>query len=225
MSRGISGISRTSSWEASNRRLQQTRPRSAVEAQRYPQTGDAACHIVERIGSSFLAVMGRPRAGEYAQDEFQGLSEAGIRRVVLLLEANEAGELRLEDEGRNCADFGIDFRSFPIPDRGVPTSPSELSRVACEIYHHFTGGDATVIHCRAGIGRSSVVATAVLLHCGHSVGEAIQAISAARGLDVPDREEPLKWLEQHQGKIGECHLGGTSCGYRPMILSCRQAAL
>ena len=40
---------------------------------------------VELIGSGFLAVMAKPVAGEWADDEFSGLYESGIRQVVSLL--------------------------------------------------------------------------------------------------------------------------------------------
>jgi len=89
---------------------------------------------IERIGSGWLAVMGRPRAGDWAADEFAGLSELGITDVVSLLESAEAREVGLASEALYCEAAGIRFHSYPIPDRGVPSSAEALSKLACRIY-------------------------------------------------------------------------------------------
>ena len=131
---------------------------------------------VEAIGSGWLAIMGRPRAGDWASAEFAGLSKLGVTNVVSLLEPAEARELELHDESSLCDAASIAFHSFSIPDRGESASASALSQLACHLYHLSAGGRGVVIHCRAGIGRSSLVAAAVLLHCGHTAEEAFEQI-------------------------------------------------
>lgn len=49
----------------------------------------------------------------------------------------------------------------------------------------------TVIHCRADIGRTGVVAAGVLLHCGFEPLEAIEHISKLRDVAVPDTQEQI----------------------------------
>lgn len=90
---------------------------------------------IERIGSGGLAVMGRPRAGDWASDELAGLAHLGVTEIVSLLEPAEAHELGLAEEPAFCAVAGIRFHSFPITHRGVPASPEEFSRLACRLYH------------------------------------------------------------------------------------------
>jgi protein-tyrosine phosphatase len=150
--------------------------------------------------------MGRPRAGDWASDEFAGLSELGVTDVVSLLEAAEAREVGLADEARYCEAAGIRFRSYPIPDRGVPSSAEALSRLACQLYHLCAGGRCVAVHCRAGIGRSGLVSAAVLLHCGCGVDDALAAISKARGVLVPDTAEQRQWVAANQAILSECHL-------------------
>lgn len=156
-----------------------------------------AFYRVERIGSGFVAIMARPRANEWAEQDFAALANAGIRRIVSLLEVHEEYVLGLEKEAEHCADANIAFSSFPIPDRGVPSNPHALFELSKETYHRCAGGESTAIHCRAGIGRSSLVAAAILLHCGFDVDEAFTKIQKVRGIEVPDTPEQAQWLRDN----------------------------
>jgi protein-tyrosine phosphatase len=161
---------------------------------------------IELIGSGRLAMMGRPRAGDWASDEFAGLAELGVTDVVSLLEPAEASEIGLANEAAYCAAAGLRFHSYPMADRGVPASAESLSRLACQLYHLCAGGSCAVIHCRAGIGRSGLVTAAVLLHCGFSVRDALSAISRVRGVRVPDTVEQHEWLSRHEAAVAQCRL-------------------
>ena len=69
-----------------------------------------------------LAVLTRPRGGDWIDDEIGGWKLAGLHMVVSLLEKQEAAELELSREGDAARAEGVEFLSFPIPDRGVPIS-------------------------------------------------------------------------------------------------------
>jgi protein-tyrosine phosphatase len=51
-----------------------------------------------------------------------------------------------------------------------------------------------VVHCRAGIGRSSLIAGTVLVRFGIPPEEAWRLITAARGFRVPETPEQGEWL-------------------------------
>ena len=161
-------------------------------------------YSVKGIGAGYLSVMGRPRAGEWAAEEFEGFRTLGITEILSLLEAWETQELGLAAESDFCGNAGIEFRSYPIPDRGLPTSADELGRLACGIYHRCEKGAHAAIHCRAGIGRSGLVGAAVLLHCGLGAAEAFSVLSKARGVSVPDTEEQANWLVEHPSTVSVC---------------------
>ncbi|MGA8204448.1 MAG: hypothetical protein WB812_08000 [Woeseiaceae bacterium] len=152
---------------------------------------------VDTIGSGFLAIMARPRGGDPARDEILAFRQAGIRRIVSLLELHEEFVLGLELERQYCRDARIVFHSFPIPERGVPSNAVELSELSKKTYLRCSAGENTAIHCRAGIGRSSLVAASVLLHGGMSVDDAFARIAMARGVPVPDTPEQADWLRQN----------------------------
>jgi protein-tyrosine phosphatase len=104
-------------------------------------------------------------------------------------------ELGLAGEPRLCHDFGMDFRQHPILDRGVP-EPAAFVRLARDVYGQLGAGRSIAIHCRAGIGRSGMLACAVAVLTGLDCDAAIALVSAARGVRVPDTEEQAAFLAQ-----------------------------
>ena len=55
------------------------------------------------------------------------------------------------------------------------------------------GGKAVAIHCRAGIGRSALVAACILVRLGVATTDAFRAIGQARHCPVPDTPEQIDW--------------------------------
>ena len=156
---------------------------------------------VELIGSGSLSVMAKPVSGEWIEDEFSGIARYGINRIVSLLEKRESYETGLRQEKALTEKNGMDFISYPIPDRGLPDSVGEFASFTKRLYFETAGGLNTVIHCRAGIGRTGIVAAGVLLHCGFEVQDAFAHISEKRGVRVPDTQEQIDWVTNNCGAI------------------------
>ena len=157
-------------------------------------------HVAD-IRRGGLAIMGRPRAGDWASEEFSALAAAGFSVVVSLLEEGEAFELGLAGEARLCADAGMEFWSFPVTDRGVPSDVSVFAAFCRDAYGRCANGQQVVGHCRAGIGRSGLFAASVLLHAGLDADAAFRKIGAARGVSVPDTSEQAVWLRTHSSAL------------------------
>ena len=141
-----------------------------------------------------LAIMARPRAGDWLADEVAGWRADGIDVVVSLLEPDEIAELGLDREAGLCRRQGIEFMSFAIPDRGVPASLREATALARLLARRVGDGKAIAVHCRAGIGRSSLIAACVLVCLGAIVSDAFDSIGKARGVQVPDIEGQREWV-------------------------------
>lgn len=141
-----------------------------------------------------LAIMPRPRAGDWLEDELKSLRAVGVDHVVSLIEAHEVHELGLAREGELCRAAGMAFMEFPIVDRGVPDSARATADLAMRLKTLLDAGDAVAIHCRAGIGRSSLVAASVMVQFGHGVDESFALITAARGVAVPDTRAQHDWV-------------------------------
>ncbi|WP_339075301.1 protein-tyrosine phosphatase family protein [Teredinibacter turnerae] len=160
---------------------------------------------VELIGSGSLSVMAKPVSGDWIDDEFAGIANWGIDRIVSLLEPHEEIEVGLSEEKLYTEKYGMEYVSFPIKDRGLPKSIQEYLAFTKRQYHEAAGGLNIVVHCRAGIGRTGIIAAGVLLHCGFEPTEAIERISKQRGVAVPDTEEQIEWVvRSHAQHITNC---------------------
>jgi len=146
-----------------------------------------------------LAIMARPRAGDWLNDEISGWRAQGIDIVISLLERAEVSELGLQLEAGLCQEQGIEFLSFPIPDRGVPESLRDAVALAQTVSTKIGEGRAVAVHCRAGIGRSSLIAACVLICMGFDPAAAFGLIGKARGVSVPDTEGQRDWVTALQG--------------------------
>jgi protein-tyrosine phosphatase len=151
---------------------------------------------IETPAAGRLAISARPRGGDWLEDEIEGWREQGIDVVVSLLTASENAELELKDEGQFSKARDLRFVSFPIEDRNVPKSAAKLQELAAQINSEIQQGKNVAVHCRQGIGRSSLVSAAVLVAAGEDLDKALKSISDARGLEVPETSEQRRWLEQ-----------------------------
>lgn len=145
-----------------------------------------------------LAIMPRPRGGEWLDDEIAGLRSQGIHIVASLLTDEEMVELELQQEEALCIAQGIRFIRLPIPDRGTPESIRAVSAVAGEVATLLVRGGAAVIHCRAGIGRSGLLAACIMIELGTPATTAIQSITQARGCPIPDTDEQRAWIVRYE---------------------------
>jgi len=149
---------------------------------------------VIEIEKGTLSVMAKPVPGEWIEEEFSGLKRLGIDKIVSLLESFEQYDVGLEKEEVLCIKNGMEYSSFPIPDRGLPNT-LQAKKFSKELYTEICNGKHIVIHCRAGIGRTGIIAGAVIVNTGITALEAFTLISEARGVQVPDTEEQENWLK------------------------------
>jgi len=146
-----------------------------------------------------LSIMPRPRAGDWLEDEVAGWQSAGLEVVVSLLEPSEVMELGLVSEPELCERHAIQFQSFPIPDRGVPVHIPLFNSFIEVLAGRLSKGSSIGVHCRAGIGRSALVAACILVRAGIPYPLTFPAISRARRVQVPDTEQQEQWVRKFAG--------------------------
>ena len=140
-----------------------------------------------------LAIMPRPRAGDWLEDELQAWHRDGVDVIVCLLTQPELRELGLQNEAAVAQAQGMQFISYPISDYQVPPSISDTLKLVDQIHTLLQAHKGVLIHCQMGIGRSSTIAACVLQKQGLDADTAFQALQTARGLRVPDTDEQRRW--------------------------------
>ncbi len=143
-----------------------------------------------------LGILLRPRGGDWLADEVRAWRAAGLDVVISLLAPDEIAELELQEEEACAREEGIEFLAFPIPDYGVPRSRLELAGLIRHLETALEAGKNVGIHCRQGIGRSSLLIASMLVSAGEDPQEAFRRIEKARGRPVPDTAEQREWVAQ-----------------------------
>ena len=131
----------------------------------------------------------------------KGIGTSGISRIVSLLTDADARKAGLAEEGAIANRCGIEFIRFPISDFGVPAALPDYCQFIRQQYVDIVDGQHTVVHCYAGVGRTGMVTSSILLHCGYSPVEAFKLVSKRRGKKVPDTQAQIDWVSRHQSAI------------------------
>jgi protein-tyrosine phosphatase len=148
-----------------------------------------------------LAMAARPRGGDWLQDEITSWRKSGVATVVSLLEEHEERDLDLTAERSEAEKQGMKFISFPIVDRDVPVSQSKFGKMLETLHRELAAGQSVALHCRQGIGRTGLVAACLLVGDGLSPQEAMDRLTAARGVEVPETEQQRRWIADFAGAL------------------------
>jgi len=140
-----------------------------------------------------FAVATRPRGGDWLRDDLAAAQLRGVRHVGSCRTPAEDSELELQDESEVARSLGLEFSRVPIEDFGTPQL-SGFGEVLSRIKRTSVPQAKIAIHYRQALGRSPLVAAAMLVRDGMSPTEAWEAIAKARGRAVPETEEQRAWL-------------------------------
>lgn len=114
--------------------------------------------------------------------------------LVSMLTMPENVELELAREALAAAGAGLRFISVPIEDRGVPERAVFFIDAVKAGADELCAGGAVVVHCRMGVGRSSMFAASTMVRLGVEPDDAWSAIERVRGRPVPDVAKQREWV-------------------------------
>ncbi|RMF82970.1 MAG: phosphatase [Nitrospirae bacterium] len=119
---------------------------------------------------------------------------AGVERVLCLVpwEELDAGSPAYAAAARE-ARLGCTWIHFPVDDFGVPEEEAVLG-LARDTAAALRRGEGVLVHCHAGIGRTGMVATCILLALGLDPDEALRRVRAA-GSD-PEAVDQLELIHE-----------------------------
>jgi len=150
-----------------------------------------------------LGIMPRPRGDDWLEEEIIKFKKQNIGLLVSLLEQHEMNELGLRNQPALCSKHDLEYINFPIVDRSVPEKGTKIDSLIDQLYLKIQNGNSVVIHCRMGIGRSSIIAACILLKAGFKTEQILQKITSARGLKVPDTDAQVQWLKNREKTISK----------------------
>ena len=143
--------------------------------------------------AGLLSTMAQPPGGDALAGALAQLRLAGVDVLVSLQTDGERQEARLADEPAAAVRAGLEFHELPIVDFGVPEHAAVAPLVDL-LVARLAAGRHVAVHCWAGIGRSSLIAGAVLVRLGVPSLRAWTIIGEARGCRVPETDEQRDWL-------------------------------
>jgi protein-tyrosine phosphatase len=143
-----------------------------------------------------IALVPRPRGGDWLEDEAAAWSDAGLDVIVSMLDGDETQSFDLGREGEFCEANGIEFISFPVTDRSVPELNQTLYRLIERLKTSLSKGKNVAIHCRQSIGRAPLLAAILMILYGIEPDEAFRQLSLVRGIEVPETDEQKQWVEK-----------------------------
>lgn len=143
-----------------------------------------------------IALVMRPRGGEWLEDEAAAWSDAGLDIIVSMLDAEETRWFELEREAEFCAKNDIEFVAFPVTDRSVPALNEAFLQLIGRLKSSLSEGKNIGIHCRQSVGRAPLMAGILMISFGIEPEEAFRQLSIARGVEVPETDEQIKWAKE-----------------------------
>lgn len=147
----------------------------------------------EAPGQLFLHSM--PGRFEDLADARAEIVARSIDRVVCLAPLDE---IRQKSPGyARAIEQGVPWvhDAFPITDFGVPHDVAALRVRAASVAAALGRGENVLIHCAAGMGRTGLFATAVLVVNGVGLADALQRVRAAGSeAETPEQRRLLEQL-------------------------------
>jgi ADP-ribosylglycohydrolase len=143
------------------------------------ETHPAAVAVTVPLPNSYWVLPGRLLAGEYpggptpelTRERLSRLLEAGIDCFLDLTQPQELTSY----EALLPAD--VDYLRCSIPDHGTPRERGEMTEIMQSLRGALREGRVVYLHCRAGIGRTGMVAGCLLAERGLSGEEALAELN------------------------------------------------
>ena len=151
-----------------------------------------------RIGMTFCPGKTDPFAmsGPWARDldtDLAAIQAWGASALVTLVEQHELVDLGVSALGKQVLAMGLDWYHLPIRDVSIPTPEFETQWRASgqALRERLLGGQALVVHCRGGLGRTGLIAARLLIELGESPPTALRRVRAVRPGAVETREQEM----------------------------------
>jgi len=121
-------------------------------------------------------------------DDLGDLRDAGAVALLSLVGDDEFGPDGPDAFGARVAAAGLDWLRLPIPDYGVPQA---ADAVLADVLSRLGQGQHVAIHCRAGCGRSGMIALRLMVLAGEEPEHALDRLRLRRPCAVETEAQRL----------------------------------
>lgn len=114
--------------------------------------------------------------------DLEAIRQWGAKAIVTAMEPEEMQRLNVTELGTSIQAMGLEWYQLPITDGQPPDARFEerWPEVMPWLLQHLNRGDAILIHCRGGLGRTGTIVSLLLVELGMGPGEAIMKVREAR---------------------------------------------
>ena len=142
-----------------------------------------------------LLLHSMPGRFEAIEKVWHQLRSDAVGAIVCLTEEHE---IRLKSskyaEALETGTVPCSVLPFEIREGGVPEDRHAFWALASDVANRLQSGEALLIHCAGGVGRTAMLAVSVLLALGESIAEAETAVSRAGSIvETMPQVEMLSW--------------------------------
>lgn len=131
--------------------------------------------------------------------DLTALRQAGVRRLVLLVEDHELERWGDPAIRERAAGHGLNVVRAPIADGRAPRDATVMDGILVQIDAGRAAGNVAVA-CMGGVGRSGMVAACALVRTGMEPREAIDAVRAARHPDAVETAEQQRFVTAYAAR-------------------------
>jgi protein-tyrosine phosphatase len=142
-----------------------------------------------------LLLHSMPGRYEAIESVWDQLTHEAVSVIVCLVEKDEIRE-KSSEYARALEDGAVPCLVLPfeIPDRGAPEDRETFWALAGDVAKRLHSGEAVLIHCAGGVGRTALLAVCVLLALGEPASNARSAVSRAGStVETAPQSELISW--------------------------------
>ncbi len=142
-----------------------------------------------------LLLHSMPGRYEAIESVWHQVRDEAVRAIVCLAEKDELHEKSFEyAQALEAGTVPCLVLPFEIPDRGVPEDRDAFWTLAGDIAKRLRSGEAVLIHCAGGVGRTATLAVCVLLALGEPMSEARSVVSQAGStVETAPQSQLISW--------------------------------
>lgn len=142
-----------------------------------------------------LLLHSMPGRYETIESVWRQVRNEGVCAIVCLAEKDELHEKSAEyAQALEAGTVPCLVLCFEIPDRGAPEDQNAFWTLAGDVARRLQSGEAVLIHCAGGVGRTATLAVCVLLALGEPVSNARSVVSRAGStIETAPQSKIISW--------------------------------